>query len=249
MSWAGSEIVQLYLGTSRVAMSGHVASSPGEVQWLAADSPVHGLELALAHLDSRRWRWHRPRLAISLSGALAPPFLLEPVTGVAQIHDARQIATHMAQEATGLEGPCVVWLDAWSAGRPCLCVAMERAMRDAIESTSRHSGARLVGLRPWWMLAFNHAVDRGRAADALLLVDDTDAATILIGAAGALATAASYSPRPEPQELRALTVRALLTSNVESGSASRVAVRDCSDLAAETTPGSPPFGLPLEAIP
>ncbi len=248
MSWAASEVIQIYLGTTRVAVAGHDASSPAEEHWLAADSPLDGLRKVLVLLDARRAGWRRPRLAISLSGALAPPFFLEPVSGLVHIREAQEVVAHMALEATGLEGPCDVWLDAWAPQRPCLCVAMDRSLRGAIESACRRSGARLVALRPWWTLAFNHALDRGRGADALVLAHDTDAATVLIGGTGALISAASHSPVPGTLALRDLTVRALLTSNLDPGRAIRVAMRERHGVAAEPAPDGPPFSSPLEAI-
>ena len=214
MSWAGSDEALVYLGLNAVGVADSRVASAADVRWLPTGSPLEGWRKAIDQLKPIRRTWRRRRVAVRLSGALARPFILAPVQGLRRWHEAVQVAATLAMEATGLAGPCEVWLDGWSVDRPCLAVAIERELRDAIELTAETAALRLTALEPWWGAALRDAGDRLEAVR-LLTVEDTDSLTLLTGSADpGFASAAGYIPRPDAARKEALLTRALFAADL-----------------------------------
>ncbi len=218
MSWAGSEAPQVYLGQNRVGVWSPTAADAA-VQWLDSASPEEGWSRAVETLkgdDKPKAR----KVAVWLSGALARPFVFQPVQGLRRRSEALTVAAGLAPEATGLQGPCEVWLDGWTAGKPCVAVAVDRALREQIESTARAEKLRLTSLRPWWVAALNAALDE-TAAIRLLAVEEVDALTVLSGEPGSIAAATCYAPSPDASQSQALLTRTLMAANVSAEYARR----------------------------
>lgn len=216
MWWAGSRSWQLYLGRSVIGIA-----EPSEAPcWIDVGSLDEGwrvVEAKLAEKGSRR-QVLRVGLKVFLSGALARPFVIPPVTGVRRWRELLQIAEGLAPEATGLAGPCAVWLATAKAGEACLAVAAERVLVNEIASQAARLRMRLLSSEPWWTLALNEALTRSPAPK-LLAVEDSDALTILSGDNGAFASAATYAPPPPPGQLQALLARATLNEEADATAA------------------------------
>ena len=245
---AGSEAAQIYLGQTTVGVwSG---STDSGVRWAAAASAhegwVRGLEL-LAELKSKL---RRRRVVVLLSGALARPFIFEPVNGLRRWSEAQQVAAGVAPEATGLAGPCDVWLDDWRPEKRCIAVAVDRGLRESIENSARERKIRLGAIRPWWTVALDEAVREQSSAAQLLAVEEADALTLLCGRDSGFDSVASYAPRPDASQTEALLTRALLAADVAATEGLRAVLMAGPDAevreAADTV--MVPFGARLERL-
>ena len=250
MSWAGSEPSQIYLGQTQVGVWSPAWTDDG-VQWLSTGSAqegwAQGVEL-LRHEGQPR----RQRVAVWLSGALVRPFVFEPVQGLRRWSEALQVAAGLAPEATGLDGPCEVWLDDWMPGKSCIAIAIDRGLREAIESTAKSERIRLTAIRPWWVAALNEAVKSQAPARGFLAIEELDALTVLSGGAGVFTSAACYSPRPDPTQMEALLTRALMAANVAVADGLRAKLDDEATSghkdAEASQRGFTAFGVRLEPI-
>lgn len=250
MSWAGSEPSQVYLGRTQVGVWSPAWTGVG-AQWLSTGSAqegwAQGIEL-LRHEGQPR----RQRVAVWLSGALARPFVFEPVRGLRRWSEALQVAAGLAPEATGLEGPCEVWLDDWMPGKSCIAIAIDRGLRETIESTARSERLRLTAIRPWWAAALNEAMKSQTPARGLLAIEELDALTVLSGGEGVFTSAACYSPRPDPTQTEALLTRALMAANVAASDGLRAKLDDGATSghgdAKASQGGFTSFGVRLEPI-
>lgn len=216
MSWVGSNRAIVYLGVDSAGVVLPRGADGEMVHWLPAESASAACERATQHLLERTSRTFRKwTLDIQLSGALARPFLFQAVDGLRSWKEASKVAATLAPEATGLIGPCAVWLDDWRPGQRCVAVSLELAQREQIEQIVRDAGLRLTELRPWWTGAIDltRTLTEGHAK--LLVARDPDSLTVLTcdGDAGYLAVA-TYAPRPAPLQARALVTRAAMAANV-----------------------------------
>jgi hypothetical protein len=212
----GSEPAQIYLGQQTAGVW-----APGEqstaVHWVAVDgakaAAARGLEV-LAELCPLS---KRHRVGLSLSGALARPFMFGAVQGLTRGTEALQVAAGLAPEATGLDGPCEVWLDRWVPGRPCLAIAVDRALREAIEAEAKERRVKLTVMRPWWVVAMNESAHEPATERRLLALTEPDALTVLVGGDEGFASAATYAPKPDAQQTEALLTRTMFAGNLNEG--------------------------------
>ena len=218
MSWAGSEVAQVYLGRQTAGVVDPLASASAGPIWMAGDSVEDCWRRAIESLVPAKWR--KRRIDLVLSGALARPFMMSPVAGLRSWREAEQVAASLASDATGLAGPCEVWLGDWSPDRASLVVAIDISARQLIEAAARELGVRLAGLRPWWATALRQASQR-MPVTRLLAAEDTDALTILTGEDEGFGTATTYAPCPHPDQIGALFARLGLASGVEPDRAVR----------------------------
>lgn len=248
MWWAGSEAAQVYLGPASVGVWSPASSDAG-VQWRSAASAQEGWAQGIELLLQLEPRPRRRRVAVWLSGTLARPFIFEPVQGLRRWSEALQVAAGLAPEATGLDGPCEVWLDGWAPGKPCIAIAIDGGLRDAIESLARSRNVRLTALRPWWVAALNEAVRKEAVTMRLLAVEEPDALTVLCGADAGSTAAASYAPRPDPAQTDALLTRALLAANVSAADGLRATIQDSTpDRDGVVDVWTAPFDVRLERL-
>ena len=252
MLWAGSEPSQIYLGQTRVGVWSTSSPDVG-VQWLSAESAQDGWARGIERLR-QDGQPKRQRVKVWLSGALARPFVFEPVQGLRRWSEALQVAAGLAPDATGLEGPCEVWLDDWAPGKSCIAVAVDRGLRELIESSAKTEKLRLTAIRPWWAEALREVVRAEASTTGLLAVEEVDALTVLSGDGGVLAAASCYSPRPDSTQTEALLTRALMAANVMSANGRRASLREEEELGREGTSEAVaigpvvPFGVCLEQI-
>ena len=206
MWWAGPERVTICLGT---ATAGKVVD--GLVpNWQSVESAAAGFEQAISPLSESNAG--RMSLDVLLSGALARPFIFEPVAGLRRWREAVEVASAMAPEATGLASPCTVWLDDWVPGERCVGVAMERALRDRIETLVEERRWTLSALRPAWSQAIDAARTKFGGPVRALAIDDWDSMTLLSYTEGVCTGAATYAPKPDASQARAILTRAAMAS-------------------------------------
>jgi len=233
VSWAGSEVAQVYLGRQTAGVVDPLATASAGTVWMAGDSVEDCWRRAIESLVPKKWR--KRRIDLVLSGALARPFMMAPVAGLRSWREAEQVAASLAPDATGLMGPCEVWLGDWSPNRPSLVVAIDIGVRQLIEATARELGVRLAGLRPWWATALRQASQQ-TPATRLLAAEDTDALTVLTGENEGFGSATTYAPCPHPDQIGALFARLGLASGVEPDRAVRATL-----LTSETVEAAAPF--------
>lgn len=219
----GSEPAKVYLGLGTVGVW-VPGTLPDETRWESVTSPNEGWLRALALLSELEPKPRGRRVALSLSGALARPFMFEPVQGLRRWSEAVQIAAGLAPEATGLDGICEIWMDDWSPQRPCLAIAFDKGLRADIERTAKEQGVGLRSLQPWWTCALNEAVRSSSKDLRLLAVEEPDAMTLICGSDGQFRSVASFAPKPEPSQIGALLTRALLAANATAVQGVRAAL-------------------------
>ena len=238
---AGSDTSEVYLGRTAAAVW-TLGSSDAGPQWLSAESAQQGWGQAVEVLAQAEPRKRRRRVAVWLSGALARPFMFRPVQGLRRWSEALQVAAGLAPDATGLNGPCEVWLDDWIPDRPCIAVAVERELRDAIEAAARNSRVRLTALGPWWVAALNDSVQKHPESANLVAINEPDALTVVSGRGGRFDSAASFAPRPEPNQIEALLTRTLLSADLTSAQGMRAMMTSAAEASSQ------PFGVSLEPL-
>lgn len=248
MLWAGTE-AQVYLGQTEVGVWTPLANHC-DVQWLNCVSAIegwgHGVDLLWQLNPSPR----KQHVALWLSGALARPFILQAVEGLGRWSEAAQVAAGVAPDATGLLGPCDVWLDHWKPDVACLAIAFDRSTRSTIEQVARDKRVRLTAMRPWWVNAVNRSAKELGPQTRLLAVEETDALTVLVGTDGRLTWASSLAPRPQAGQMEDALTRAMLATNVSAVNARRT--RMGTRLHAPSPTGShqqaEPFAVQLEPL-
>ena len=156
-------------------------------------------------------------MRVWLSGALARPFVCGPVQGLKRWGEAELLAQATVSEATGLDGPCEVSLDAWPHPLPTLVVAMDRSLIATILDAARNAGVRIVSVRPWWAGVLER---RAASKSPLLAARDTDALTVLAARDDAWSLAHSCLPRPDESRSKALLDRLTMAADVGHGPAS-----------------------------
>ena len=213
MWWAGSERVVVYVGATSTCVAAEVATFEVPLAQPAAETTISAFEAAMKRISSDTVRSTR-NLDLQLSGALARPFVFEAIGGLKSSREAQAVAATLAPEATGLSGPCVVWLDDWMPGRTCVAVAVETWLRDQIERSVRSHGLKVKAMRPWWSVAIDAAVSQLETAPRLLAVEDTDSLTVLTSVAGRYAALTTYAPKTDAAHKRAVVTRAAMTADV-----------------------------------
>jgi hypothetical protein len=168
-------MVDLYVDERVVVWAGR----GGAVRFEGGEGLVPQLARCLAETKSQ-WRWFdRRAVRVWLSGALARPFVVEPVGGLRSIAEAQALAKSAAPGATGLAGPCVVQLESIPIERAAIATAVERRVVDALLSALRQSKLTAHSIRPWWAHAL--AARRRRRQTQMVCLDDATSVTLLAG--------------------------------------------------------------------
>ncbi len=226
--WAGSEVWDLYLDTASNGLA-RLGQAP---TWEAHATPAQGASAGMKRLRAQARGWASPRVRVWLSGALAKPFVLTPVTGLKGKLEAQAMAQAMVREATGLEPGCDVCLDSVPKSAPALSVAIPSDLGQEIAGTAKALRVTIKSLRPWWAGALGEAL----ASDArleLFAAQDTEAVTVLVAKENVWLSANTYTPNPNGAQLEALVTRRLFADGVETKAACRVRL--------DATLGNPSF--------
>lgn len=215
MSWAGSEIVDVYLGTTGLAVDGAHAGRA----WLR---PAASWGEALAEFE--QWARSHPaarRVRLWLAGELCRPFLVPALAGVKRQEERERIAASLAPAATGLAGACRVWVDASGVSQAAVAAALELAVWEALDAALRTARLRPVSVRPWWSEALRICL--ARKPDALALACHDGSALTLLGGTGAdFSVARTFHPVADVESARAALLRAALSAQIEDARGGRV---------------------------
>ncbi len=204
---AGSEPLDVYLGTRGWA------ACRGRARVEAR--PAEGFESALSGL--RSWIGTQPkgmRLRVWLSGGLCRPFLHLPVAGVRSAAERLRVAHVQGAQATGLDGPCRVWLDEGPGDLPVVGAAMPEAVLEAVASSV--AGHRLLSLRPWWAGVLE-VVLRAQPGVTALAIHDVDSQVLLTGDEGRFEHVRVASPVLDRTTADAVLARQLMSADVVPG--------------------------------
>ncbi len=187
MWWAGSNPVDLYVGTRRVARVGPCLPAYATLVM----GPEHALLTAAEQLQALA---PRQRVRQWLSGGLCRPILLQPTAGAAPA-EMEQIAQATAAQRTGLAAPCRVWIEGRRQRGPRLAVAVAEPVVAALETAARAARLSLISLQPWWADALRYALE-SRPANSLagLGVHDCDSLTVFIAGPSGFAAVSHFSP-------------------------------------------------------
>jgi hypothetical protein len=210
-------MIEMYVGmfSGGWAIDGHTQA------WSVHEDPVAALESWAAVIERQRSsRWRKAGVTLWLSGGLARPFLCGPVAGLASWGEADAMASAMALEATGFDGPCQVRLEDWPGDAVALCTAVDAAVVDAIFDIARRRRLVWSSVRPRWAGLLNEVLAQ-QPTVGLVACDEEDALTILGGAARtggetteAFELATTLSPAPVADRLTALWNRTMLSRDV-----------------------------------
>lgn len=174
MWWASSEVVNLYLGTRAAILAG--SNPPVVVSGISDwDQAMDAISQASEQLASRA------SIAVWLSGGLCRAFMLPVVDGLTSKAERLAVACSSAPSATGLVGPCSVWLDDGPFDQPCAGAAVNEAVLEALNELVLKrwpAKSRLKQVRPWWSECLRHAAKHSDAVDTVV-VQDCDSLTIL----------------------------------------------------------------------
>ena len=217
MWWAGSDVIEMYLGMH----SGGWAIDGRTQGWSAHDDPVFALESWAGEIERERaGRWRKASVALWLSGGLARPFLCGPVAGLAGWDEAEAMANAMAIDATGFDVPCRVRLEDWPGDAAVLGTAVDASVAQAVVEVARVRRLAWASVRPRWAGLLNETLAR-HASVSLIACAEEDALTILggttnvqDGTAGDFELAATYSPAPAADRSTALWNRTMLSRDV-----------------------------------
>jgi hypothetical protein len=240
--WVGAEVWQLFVGRASCGLQ-----RPGRgVQW--RDDGNWAALLREAKVPRSRWR--RPVLRAWLSGGLAKPFLLGPLTGLAGDGERGALAQARAQEVTALEGPCEVAVEGDLNNESALCVAVQAALVDALHAACAANALRMASCRPWWAGALDVAIPTQAKAQpgaaTVLALTDPEAMTVLAAASDTASTgprwlaSEGYCPLPEPEQRGALVQRRLLALPASDAQVLWIDAQAPSHVAAVTAPWPEP---------
>jgi hypothetical protein len=155
-----------------------------------------GFAPALSHcLDQvqRHWRWFdRKAVNVWLSGALARPFVVEPVDGLRSTAEARAFAQAAAPAATGLAAPCAVQLEAMPVRRAVIATAVERCVLDALLGALRQRKVVARSIRPAWASAVKDRLRQQPQAQMVCFIEPSGA-TLLAGEGPSLAMTVAHA--------------------------------------------------------
>jgi hypothetical protein len=189
---AGSERVDVYLACGRIGVRGGAEPQA----WKVFDAPIGDFQRLAGEVAAIVQG--RKKVRLWLSGELARPFLFGPVAGLHRWAEVERVLEAAAPEASGLDGPCRVWIDGDPTRQACVAVAVPVALVEALAAAKREKRLAAVSVRPWWSAALN-AVLASEPAAQLVVVDDHDALTVLQGGAGQYQGASTGWPHPGGQ--------------------------------------------------
>lgn len=214
MSWAGSEVWDLYLGLEAFGLAPQ-GTAPA---WTSHTDVLAACSAAVAQVPrSRRLhRWlRRPEVRIWLSGAIARPFVIEWPDGLKGSEERLRLAKSMVAVATGLETPCAVWLSERAGSTPSLAVALDAQLPDTLSQAAARQGLVASSIRPWWSKVLQLEVQQSSQLD-LLVVEDEDSLTVLGSQSNRWILADSYVPASLGQHCEALIARRTLSMGLAS---------------------------------
>lgn len=171
-----------------------------------------GLDPLFASIEkphSRAWWQRKTPVRIWLSGALARPFMLEPMAGLKSWRELTLWAESCAAEAVGMSAPCQVQVEAWPENHPTLAVAMERGLLESIEAQASLHNLHVQCIRPGWAEVANELWQQ-QPELRLIGVEDADAITLLGSHNQQLNRAHSYWPKPAEDQIDPLLSRMAL---------------------------------------
>jgi hypothetical protein len=203
----------VFLGTSAVA----VAPSGQPPRWQPLPAGADPVATLLQHAKEAQL----PTLNVWLSAAFARPFMAGPLAGLRRWSEVQAVLAAMADEATGLQGPCTVWAAGPVHRHAGLAVAVPAALLDHLHQQAQAQGLRVQSVRPWWSVAFNAALLHAPQAR-LVVVDDGEALTSLQAlpdpdATGSAVSAAStHWPAPDAQQRAGWLARQTAAHNLSS---------------------------------
>jgi len=202
----GSDPVHVYLGTRRVM----VDSTAG-----LQSQAVHGIDEAYAalriQLQSLR---KRSRLRLWLSGSLCRPFILNALPGVIARREVHRIALAMAEQGTGLQSPCRLWIEPRPVSDDRVVVAMQAGNYEELSNTLRDAGHKAVSVRPWWAELLRDTSAKTQDTPTCLSVQDCDSVTLLLGAGVEMTMATTYAPVLDNGTAKSIVARTLISSGV-----------------------------------
>lgn len=219
MSWAGFDVLDVYLGSDK----GALVRAVGPVVWRDHARAEVGLSDLLKGVAGTRRMWPAPRVRLWLSGGLARPFVFEPPVGLKNAAELLKLARARAAQASGLTPPCEVCLSDTTVGHRQLAVVLNGDLHQALVAVASKTGARLISVQPWWARV-QYKVLREQPELQALTVVDTDSVTMLAATQSEWVAAQSYVPTPEGPQLQALVVRFLLSSNCAKSQSARVSL-------------------------
>ena len=231
--------VHAFLGLTKVAL----ASAGHPAQWHplpAAADPVTTL------LQQATQAQPRPRdLHVWLSGALARPFIAGPLSGLRRWDEAQTVLAAMAPDATGLAGPCAVWVAGPVHREASVVVAVPLALLDSLHQQARAQALRLRSIRPWWSAALDAGLAQAPAAQ-LLVLDDGEALTSLQGQGGTCSHAATQWPAPDAAQRAGWMARLMAGRNLAAPHTGTVCIGSPQGVPWQPL-ASVPFGAALRA--
>jgi hypothetical protein len=213
-------MVDVYLGEHHVGVCG----PDGQATWFEVASLNNAMDVLAQQIElaiGRRPVIHKPRIRVWLSGALARPFLLEPVPGISRWAEAYAVAQSLVLPSTGLQGPCTVWLDQWRENQACVAVAAQDVYLNALLELEASHRWLAHSVRPWWSQALAVAL-KGERIPEYLSVEDTDALVELAGKNGTWVTVNGVVPRPDAAQGIAMVRRGLLRAGVAPSQGQRI---------------------------
>jgi hypothetical protein len=216
-------MINIYLGSSSVGIQGPTTVQ----QWsggLSGDQAL-GTLAGLLNQEVKRTRWYQRKqsVCIWLSGALARPFVLNPMPGLKTWTEAMAVAQSLAAEQTGLIAPTVVWLDAWKPQQVCMAVAADAQVLNKVHELTAEHGCKLCGLRPWWSAALSSAMAGERKPALLAVEEDGESLTLLAGEEGTWSLAKSISPMTT--HATAVVQRAMFNTGVTADRVLKIKLR------------------------
>jgi hypothetical protein len=214
--WAGSTALDVYLGTRTALVCRQDQRVLGS-SVAGVDAALDAIGAALSTLEQRQ------RLRVWLSGGLCRPFVLPNVAGLRNGQEIERMATALAADATGLQGPLNVWMEPGSASRAQVAVAMPANVRQRIEELAASRRSRVVALRPWWAEVQRAALAQQKDL-AALSVQDCDSVTLLLGNGDDLELVSTVTPVVSAESARTAFARALLSSSVDATAALSIAL-------------------------
>lgn len=217
MSWGGSPLA-FFVGERQVAL--WLGAQTFSADWVAGEPPPLATLLEQAGVKPRLWPL-RHRVQIWLSGALARPFVLEPIAGLAGRDEALAAARARAGEETGWTPASVeLWMERMPRDEPVLVVATLAGALRALRAAARQARLRVVSVRPWWSAALAAAAGQGRPFELLASADPE--ALVILGSRQALWTDGStLSPLPDAAQCEAVVQRRITARGLDPAQAGR----------------------------
>ena len=127
---------------------------------------------------SKRW-------AVMLGSGLARPFVFKPPQGLKTHLELRAIAASLAADETGLTDDTQLWVSGPDEAGDRLAVVADAAALMRIEAAAKRAGARLVSVRPGWVVLTNGPslpeVSGSDEVARLLFASDPDGVTAVAG--------------------------------------------------------------------